>query len=339
MGARADQQIVPLHGLDRTDGAAVRIGDLRPRRDRLSNCRCREARTERAVKTVIKRIETSPCWESVDIRIFGDRLLNESSSARVSRSRDNGNEVGGRQACAPDQSAVHVANAEDFGRVGAFDRASIENAHLLAGRSKSLEQLVADCSVHFRDFGIVGILPVPMAQMGSYATASSASPSRLSGNEPSSWAVTVLTAAPASRTSRVSPTHRMALRPTDSAAVAFAFTRHRFLAERRAARNGRRSSARHPRRAASAPMYSRCERPSPRHGRPGRRWENQAPHAPHARSGSRGRITPRPLADTAVLRTRSPRPRCKSDESPCIFQLPATSFFSAIVLPLVRTAP
>ena len=154
------------------------------------------------------------------------------------------------------------------------------------------------------------------------------------GSEASSCAWTVSTALPASRTSRLSPTHRITASP--AARRRLGLGAHFLVAlplrlPALGVADNRQAGAgveQHGRRdvAGVGALFARSGRPVRRSGSPG-------PSAPPVRSGSpAGKARHRPpemtAAPSAIARTSA-----RSAESPCIFQLPTTHFRRAIPCP------
>ena len=138
------------------------------------------------------------------------------------------------------------------------------------------------------------------------------------------------TASPASRTSALSPTHRMTPRPHDNAASALARPRSRFRAGHRGARSGRRWSAWLRHRAACAPRRAGVR--ALLRLMDVLRADRKAGHGAD-RALDQDRRQAQSDIDLRILRAtprRSPRSPSRSEASPCIFQLPATSFLRAI---------
>ena len=83
------------------------------------------------------------------------------------RGRDDRHEIRGLQAGAADQRAIDVGNRENLAGVRGFDRAAVEDSDMRARIAVALEKLRADRGMHLAISAMVGILPVPIAQIGS----------------------------------------------------------------------------------------------------------------------------------------------------------------------------
>ena len=71
----------------------------------------------------------------------------------------------------------------------------------------------------------VAVRPVPIAQIGSYAITIDATASAATPSKPArTWVATLVSASPASRSSSVSPQHRIGVMPAASTAFTLALT-------------------------------------------------------------------------------------------------------------------
>src|SRR6266511_3671381 len=151
--------------------------------------------------------------EGLDVREAGDHVAH--SMAQLDAALDG---------LTPVQVDKVVIAYEPIWAIGTGKTASPEDAQECIGALRSATRL-RSAPMHSWASSGLAVLPVPIAQIGSYAmttlsTCTGVSPSRAA----SSCAIECATWSPASRTSRPSPTHRIGASPLARAAFTLALT-------------------------------------------------------------------------------------------------------------------